>query len=173
MSSVMVPWSSRKRRVLLAKQDPSGGAIQRNVGRLFNEFLASSMVPEMISEPLASLGDRLSGFTPAVNVIKTSGALLVSVETPGMDERDIELTLTREALTIRGERKSCAAEAAPEQEEYVESLFGPFERVVPLNGLTVEEDRVEATASKGVVTINLPLKSSPSAGARKVSIRAE
>lgn len=175
MPSVVVPWSSRKRRVVLAKQDPSGGAIQRNVSRLFNEFLASSMVPELISEPLASLGDRLGGFTPAVNVAKTESCLVVSIEAPGMDERDIELTLTKEGLTIRGDRKPTPRETASEveQEEYIESLYGAFERIVPLAGLAVDEDRVEATASKGMVTISLPLKAAPSGNARKVSIRAE
>ena len=175
MASSVVPWSSKKKRIVLARQDPSGGAIQRNVSRLFNEFLASSIVPELISEPLSSLGDRLSGFSPAVNVIKSATHLLVSVEVPGMDERDVEISLTKEGLTIRGERRAVSALSEPQgdQEEYVESLYGTFERVVPLSGITVDEDRVEATSSKGMVTISLPLKATSVSGARKVSIRAE
>jgi HSP20 family protein len=173
MGSNIVPWSSRKKRVVLARQDPSSGAIQRNVSRLFNEFLTSSIVPELISEPLSSLGDRLSGFSPAVNVRKSMTHLLVSVEVPGMDERDIEISLTTEGLIIRGERRSAVPLAEVEQEEYVESLYGAFERIVPLSGLSVDEDHVEATSSKGVVTISVPLRASSSSGVRKVSIRAE
>lgn len=175
MLSNIVPWSSRKKRIVLAKQDPSSGTIQRNVSRLVNELLASSIVPELISEPLSSLGERLSGFSPAVNVIKSSSHLVISVEVPGMDERDIELSLTKEGLTIRGERRATIPLSASEgeQQEYVESLYGTFERVVPLEGLSVDEDRVEATASKGVVAISLPLKAAGSSVARKVSIRAE
>ncbi len=175
MASNIVPWSSRKKKVLLARQDPASGAIQRHVGRLFNEFLTSSIVPELISEPLSSLGDRLTGFSPAVNVLKSANQLLVSVEVPGMDERDVEISLTTEGLSIRGERRAVFQLAGPdgEQEEYVESLYGAFERIVPLSGLSVDEDRVEATSSKGVVTISLPLRASSASGVRKVSIRAE
>jgi HSP20 family protein len=171
MASNVVPWTSKKRKLTASKDEPSSGALQRHVVRLFNEFLASSLVPEVLSEPLAQFGDRLIGFSPAINVLKTEQELLVSVEVPGMDERDIELSLTKEGLTIRGERKPVWVENTEDAFTYLESQFGMFERVVPLTDIVVDEDRVEATASKGVVTISLPFKASSVSSPRKVSIR--
>jgi len=55
---------------------------------------------------------------------------------------------------------------------YSESEFGPFERIVPLVGLQIQEDRVDATSSKGIVTITLPLKAELEVPAKKVQIRS-
>ena len=173
MASSIVPWTNRKKRISIAKDDPSSGALQRNLGRLFNEFLASSLVPEVLSEPLSQFGDRLSGFNPAVNVLKSHSQIVITIEVPGMDERDIEISLTKDGLTIRGERRAQLPAASAEGESYEESLYGAFERIVPLAGLLVNEDEVEATASKGMVTITLPLAPQASGSVRRVSIRPE
>jgi HSP20 family protein len=103
--------------------------------------------------------------------MKNNSALVVSVEVPGMDEKDIELSLTKDALTIRGERKQSHEEKSEGGWSYVESSFGSFERIVPLNDLLVDEDRVEASASKGIVTITLPLRAGSEGAPKKVSIR--
>ena len=171
MPSQIVPWTTRKKRSMPVREDSTSGAIQRNLGWLFNEFLASSMVPEILSEPLSQFGDRLGGFSPHINVIKTEGELTVLVEVPGMDERDIELSLTKEGLIIRGERKPYHVELDESAFAYVEAQYGAFERIVPLTDLAVDEDRVEATSNKGVVTIVLPFREIPHSSPRKVSIR--
>ena len=173
MSAIVVPWTTRKRKGAGGGEEVSLGLLQRNVSRLFNEFLASSIVPEVLSDPLSQFGEKVSAFQPAVNVSKTSQFLRITVETPGMDERDIELSLTKEALTIRGERRQNVDEEEESVDSYSESLYGAFERVVPLTGVAVDEDRVEATSSKGIVTITLPFKEVTPGGIRKVSIRPE
>ena len=171
MPSQIVPWTTRKRRPTTAREDSTSGAIQRNLGWLFNEFLASSIVPEVLSDPLSQFGDRSGGFSPHINVIRTDGELTVLVEVPGMDERDIELSLTKEGLIIRGERKPHRVEHSDGAFAYVEAQYGAFERIVPLTDLAVDEDRVEATSNKGVVTIVLPFREIPHSSPRKVSIR--
>ena len=124
-----------------------------------------------MSEPLAQLGERLTTFAPTVNVRKTDAAVIVSVEVPGMDERDLEISLTSQGLTIRGERRSDFDERDDQGWNYVESSFGPFERIVPLGGLSVNQDKVEATAAKGIVTITLPILASSETLERKVDIK--
>jgi HSP20 family protein len=173
MSGNIVPWSWKRKRLPLGKDEHAVSALQRQVNRLFAEFSSgSSFLPDFFAEPLAQIGERWSSFAPNVNVNKTEKALVVTVEVPGMDERDIELSLTKDALTIRGERKQSHEEKGEDGWNYVESSYGTFERVVPLNELVVHEDGVQASASKGIVTITLPLKESGAGGAKKVSIRS-
>jgi HSP20 family protein len=139
---------------------------------LFNEVVSgSSILPDFVSEPLAQLGERLTTFAPNVNVRKTETAVIVAVELPGMDERDVEISLTTDGLAIRGERKPDADALEAGEWNYSESEYGPFERIVPLAGLRIQEDRVEATASKGIVTITLPLRGEDDAPPKKVPIR--
>jgi len=173
MNTILVPWTLRRKRVPVGRDDHAG-VLQRQVNRLFNDFVSgSSLLSDFISEPLTQLGERWGAFTPNVNVTKRESALVVAVEVPGMDERDIEISLTREGLTIRGERK----QAHEDHDEkggwrYVESSFGAFERMVPLGDIEIEEDKVEATSSKGIVTITLPFKSAAVSSPKKVTIRA-
>lgn len=148
-------------------------ALQRQINRLFSDFASgSSIIPDFVSEPLAQLGERLSSFVPNVNVAKREDSLLVVVEAPGMDAQDIELSVTRDGLTIRGERKAPYESVGEGEWVYVESSYGSFERIVPLNDLVVDEDAIEATASKGMVTILLPLKSGVSSSGKKLTIRS-
>lgn len=173
MSGNIVPWSWKKKRLPVGKDEHPVSALQRQVNRLFAEFgSGSSILPDFFTEPLAQIGERWNAFAPNVNVTKNNSALVVSVEVPGMDEKDIELSLTKDALTIRGERKQIHEEKSEGGWNYVESSFGSFERVVPLNELVVDEDRVEASASKGIVTITLPFRAGSEGAPKKVSIRS-
>jgi HSP20 family protein len=173
MSGSIVPWRWRKKTVPIGGQQDAVTNLQRQVNRLFNEVISgSTMLPDFVSEPLQQLGERLTTFAPNVNVRKTEAAVIVAVELPGMDERDVEISLTSDGLAIRGERKPDGDMMGGNEWIYSESEFGPFERIVPLTGLRVREDGVEATASKGIVTITLPLQAELEAPVKKVQIRS-
>lgn len=172
MSGSVVPWRWKKKKVPVGGERDSLAALQRQVNRLFNQVVAgSAMLPDFVSEPLAQLGEQLTTFHPNVNVERSVDSIIVSVELPGMDERDVELSLTSDGLTIRGERKPHGLLVGEDSWSYSESTYGAFERVVPLGGLRVLEEGVEATASKGIVTIVLPLQAPMDAPAKKVEIR--
>ena len=172
MTGNIVPWRWKKKKVPVGGQQDAVSNLQRQVNRLFNEVVSgSSILPDFVSEPLAQLGERLTTFAPNVNVRKTETAVIVAVELPGMDERDVEISLTTDGLAIRGERKPDADALDAGEWNYSESEYGPFERIVPLAGLRIQEDRVEATASKGIVTITLPLRGEDDAPPKKVPIR--
>lgn len=172
MSGNVVPWRWKKKRVPVGPEKDAVTNLQKQINRLFNEVVSgSTILPDFVSEPLAQLGERLTTFAPTVNVRKGEGAIIVSVEVPGMDERDIEISLTSDGLAIRGERKPDFDERDDEGWTYVESAYGPFERIVPLGDLRVNQDKVEATASKGIVTITLPLLASSEVSERRVNIK--
>jgi HSP20 family protein len=172
MSGNVVPWRWKKKRVPVGPEKDAVTNLQQQINRLFNEVVAgSSLLPDFMSEPLAQLGERLTTFAPTVNVRKTDAAIVVSVEVPGMDERDIELSLTSQGLTIRGERKPDFDDSDDEGWTYVESSYGVFERIVPLGDLQIRQDKVEATASKGIVTITLPLLAPSEVSERRLNIK--
>jgi HSP20 family protein len=172
MTGNIVPWRWKKKTVPVGGQQDAVSNLQRQVNRLFNEVVSgSSILPDFMSEPLAQLGERLTTYAPNVNVRKTEAAVIVAVELPGMDERDVEISLTTDGLAIRGERKPDADALEEGEWNYSESAYGPFERIVPLAGLRIQEDRVDATASKGIVTITLPLQGEEETPVKKVQIR--
>lgn len=173
MTGNIVPWRWRKKRVPIGPERDAVTNLQKQINWLFSEVISnSSRLPDFMSEPIVQLGERLTSFTPNVNVRKTDAAIIVSIELPGMDERDVEISLTSEGLTIRGERKVQLDEVGEDGWNYAESSYGAFERIVPLGDLRVQEERVEATASKGIVTITLPLRPNGEVQARKVNIKS-
>jgi HSP20 family protein len=117
------------------------GDLQSEMNRMFDGFFGRS-VPGM---------ER--AWTPAVDVYETKDDLVVTVELPGMNDKDIQLSLVGEMLSIKGERAS-----TPQNEEGVyrgERWFGRFERNLSLP-YPVQTDKVKASYRDGVLSINLP-----------------
>lgn len=106
-------------------------------------------------------------FQPTVDVIDEKSHLRVTAEMPGMDARDIELSVEDGALILKGEKK---AEETSEQDGYyrTERSFGSFRRVLPLPD-NVDLKATEANCEKGVLTIRIP--KTKEAEARKIPIR--
>jgi HSP20 family protein len=95
-------------------------------------------------------------FAPAVDVKETAAAVVVKAEVPGMDAKDINISVTGEVLTIKGEKKS---EREEKEENYhlVERHYGSFSRSLVLPA-AVDLDKIEAKYDKGVLTVTCPKK---------------
>jgi HSP20 family protein len=93
---------------------------------------------------------------PAVDVAESPDKITVKAEIPGMEAKDIEISMVGDTLTIKGEKK---AEREEKEENYhlVERSYGSFSRAMKLPA-TVEADKVEATYKNGVLTVILPKK---------------
>ncbi len=87
---------------------------------------------------------------------------------PGLDEKDVEVSLSNDTLTISGEKK---AEKEDKGENYyrLERSYGSFQRVIPLS-TEIEADKVEAAFKNGVLQITLP-KLHLGEGVKKVQIK--
>ncbi|WP_147029558.1 Hsp20/alpha crystallin family protein, partial [Methylobacterium oxalidis] len=90
----------------------------------------------------------------------------VSAELPGLDEKDVELTIDDGVLTLRGEKR---AETTDTQRGYSERSYGRFERVLALP-FAVEEDKVEATFRNGVLSVTLPRSAKAPERGRRIAI---
>ncbi|MGQ9365974.1 Hsp20/alpha crystallin family protein [Azospirillum sp. A39] len=93
---------------------------------------------------------------PHVDIAETADALTITAELPGLDEKDVTLTLLDGVLTLKGEKKA-EKEEKDEQRSYhlVERSYGAFTRSFRLPE-TVDPDKVTATFEKGVLTVTVP-----------------
>ena len=91
---------------------------------------------------------------PHMDVRETDKDIVVEAELPGIDEKDVSLSLQDGVLTIRGEKKH---EHEEEKENYrmMERRYGSFQRSVRLPD-TMDEDKVEASFNNGVLKVSLP-----------------
>jgi len=118
--------------------------IRAEMNRLFDTFFGRPM--------RVGPGDR--AWAPVVDVYETKDELVVSAELPGINEKEIQVSIAGDVLTIRGERTQ---EREMKEENYhrLERFSGKFERNIPLP-IPVETNKVKATYRNGVLEIHLP-----------------
>lgn len=112
--------------------------------RLFDEAL---MRPG--SDWLAGVLDK-----PAMNLVETDTTVTVEMHLPGIKREDVELSISGNMLTIKGERR---AEEEVKEEQYLrrEVHYGSFMRRIPLPD-TADAEHVDATFANGVLKITFP-----------------
>ena len=115
------------------------------INRLFNDFFAWQPFPRAFEE-----GD----WTPAVDISETNKEIVVNAEVPGIDPKDIDISLTGRLLTIKGERKQ-EQEEKDKNYHRIECRYGSFSRSLELPA-DVDAGKVKATYRDGVLKLNLP-----------------
>ena len=100
-------------------------------------------------------GRRTESFTPAVDVIEKDGNMHLMVSLPGLSEKDIELKIDGQVLTIKGERKSQESEAYAYHQR--ESFCGAFSRSFTLPDST-DLESIKADYKNGILNIAMPQK---------------
>jgi HSP20 family protein len=154
----LVPW--RRGWAEASKQNASEGfptvfGLHRQVNRLFEDFFRDFDSP------------RLGGFAtswPAVEVIDSENETRVVAELPGLDDKDIDLSLRDGVLTIRGDKVGQTDGAI-----YSERWHGQFTRSIDL-GPDVEPDKVKASFDKGVLTVILAKRHDEKTEVKKIAI---
>ena len=95
-----------------------------------------------------------SEWLPSMDVSETDGEISVRAELPGLEAKDIDLDISGDMLSIRGEKKK--KEEKKEKDYYSrESYYGSFQRSIRLPA-EVQSDKVEASFKNGVLDIRLP-----------------
>ena len=135
--------------------------LQDRMNRLFRETQGNSQ-----DEPLTS-----SSFAPAVDVYEDEHNVTLKIEVPGIDEKDIDVRIENNTLTVHGERK---IEKEEKEENYrrVERQYGSFTRTFNLP-TTVDAEKVQADYDKGVLKITLPKKAEAKPKQIKVNVGGE
>ena len=140
-------------------------AIQNEMNRLFDNFFND---PFDLA-PITELRRMPAEFSPRVNVSETDTAMQVTAELPGMEDKDIQISLEKDCVVLSGEKKSESEETGKNFHRY-ERSYGSFQRVTPLVS-EIQEDKVEATFKNGVLTITLPKAASAVKAAKKINIK--
>jgi HSP20 family protein len=152
----LIPWRNRGSLTKARERDPFF-ALHDQIDRVFDEFTRGF--------GLSSLGDRGFGW-PSVEVKEDDKRMCVEAELPGLDKNDIEVLLTDNVLTIRGEKR---VEQDDSKRHYSERYFGQFERRIPLSA-EVEADKVEASFKNGVLKVAIPKSKQAQERARRITI---
>jgi len=117
--------------------------------RLFEEFFNDFPLT-------SSFADARENWNPAVDILEKDGNLILRAELPGLTEKQIELKLEGNTLTLKGERKM-DTEDNKNNYHRVESFYGSFLRTFRLPD-TVDMDKISADYKNGVLTITMPQK---------------
>ena len=119
--------------------------LHHDINRLFNDVTRNSNL---------SLVDNKNQHSPSLDICETENELVVTVELPGVEQKDIHVELNNNILTIKGEKK---IERTKEGKNYhlVERSTGNFQRSIQIPFTVVESD-IQATFNAGVLTVTLP-----------------
>lgn len=122
--------------------------MQEQMDRLLNLSWGGSDYPgEDIKEGI---------WQPAVDIYETPENIVIKAELPDVDQKDIDVRIEDNLLTIRGERKH-ESEVKKENYHRIERYFGSFQRSFKLPA-TINQEHVAAACDKGVLTVTLPKK---------------
>jgi HSP20 family protein len=161
----LTPW--RTQGLTPMGRDPFN-LFRREMDRLFDDIFAPAE-PRSFAAP-AQAGSA-AAMWPSIDMHETDQAYIVSAELPGIDQKDIELNLNENALTISGEKRSERREE-DKGRRYSERSFGRFERTIPFD-VEVDADRVEATCENGVLKVTLPKNMQARDKARRIEIKPQ
>ena len=118
-------------------------SLRREMDRLFDNFFATE--PRLVTN---------GHWLPEVDLAENDEEIIARMDIPGMDQKDIKVTMSGDYLTVSGERK----EEKEEKKKHFYSLerrLGAFERTIPIPA-PVDADKIKAEYSKGVLEIHLP-----------------
>jgi HSP20 family protein len=99
---------------------------------------------------------------PAADIYEDDSTVTIKVEVPDLEQKDIEIRVEENALTIKGERRH-SDEIRKENFHRIERYFGPFQRSFSLSP-DLDRDRIQITCDLGILTIIIPKTSGKSAG---------
>ena len=119
--------------------------LHREIDRLFSEFAQG-------------MGPNGANIVPNIEISETDKTIEVSAEMPGLERKDVEISIEDDALTIRGEKR--VEENKDKNVQHSERAYGVFLRVLQLPP-GIDPSSVQATMSNGVLKITIPKPAKP------------
>lgn len=165
--SDLIPWGREKETTPGTGEGREANplaVLQRDINNVFEAFW------QKVESGWNGRTNVVGMFGPSTDVAEADKSVEVTVELPGMTEKDIEVSLSGDAMTIRGEKKI-------EHEEKRKGLYlsersyGAFYRTIPLPP-GVDTEKADARFKNGVLTITLPKTPEAQAKVKRISVKA-
>lgn len=130
--------------------------LRREIDKMFEDFLPIRREREMV-------------FFPKIDLYEDENEIVLKAELPGLDKKDIDITVTENEIHLKGERKE---ETEKKKENFYrkEICYGKFERSIPLP-VEVDPEKVEAEFKEGILEIKMPKKEEAKRKVRKIEIK--
>ena len=157
----LIPWKREDQPLARRSEDTDPFLqVQRRMNGLFDEFFGRS--------PSDMWNGMNGAFAPQIELSETGKEVRVAAELPGLDEKDVEVTLSGDLLTIKGEKKH---EQEEEKGDYYHSerTYGYFQRSVQLPQ-GIDAEKAKAKFKKGVLKVSIPKKPDAQSNRRKIQL---
>jgi HSP20 family protein len=168
----LIPWRTKNRendqssRELSPRSHELSPAVdfRREMDRLFDSFFREPFWPSSSEGVFGGL----TAWSPSLDVAETDDEVAVRAEIPGVDPKDLNISVSGSRLVISGEKKE-TKESKEKDFHRRESYYGSFTREVQLPS-GIDANNIDATYADGVLTVRL--KKSPEAAAKKIPVKA-
>lgn len=120
----------------------------------------------------ADLFPSMTSWMPAMEITENADELMVSAELPGMDRKDVDISVDDGVLTISGEKTTETKEGDEKKYHLVERNYGSFQRSFTLPK-SVEASKISAEFAQGVLKVRLPKSAEVKNKGRKIEIAAK
>lgn len=136
--------------------------MRKEMEGLFDRFLA----------PMPRMGEssmlETKTWSPSIDIEETDKAFVVKADVPGVEPKDLDVSVKDNVLVLRGEKKE-EKEKKEKNFHRVERFSGSFFRAIPMPAET-DMEKISATSAKGVVTITIPKK--PGVEAKRIPVES-
>jgi HSP20 family protein len=166
----LIPWRKKTEALSPVREPAAFDVLHRQMNDLLENFF----------EGFGSLGrwpslhrdfGVSSDASPNFEVSETDDEVEVKAELPGLEEKDVEVLLDENLLTIRGEKKD-EREEKKRNYYFSEVSYGQFQRSIPLPA-GIDRDKAKATFKKGVLRLTLPKTEPAASQRRRIDIKSE
>lgn len=161
----LIPWA-RKGEASEGKTNETNpiASLQREMNQVFENFLSR------FGRPFATLDWPWGQSEAKSDVVQADNAVEISIELPGLEMKDIEVSVADDMLTVKGEKR---IERQEEKKGYYlsERSYGAIYRAIPLPP-GVDGSKADASFKNGVLTIRLPQTPEAQAKVRRVEVKA-
>jgi HSP20 family protein len=145
------------------------GPLRSQMNRLFDDFFGGFPgLPMMPPSPMMAA----VVVAPRIEVSETDKELQITAELPGIDPKNVEVTLEDDVLTIRGEKEAQKEEGEDRDYHLTERSYGTFVRYLRLP-FRADPQQVRASFKDGVLTLTIPKPDECQQGAHRIEVKAD
>ena len=146
------------------------GSFRSELDRLFDRFGFPSLRRMFEIEPTWRPTTSFTFSAPAIDLSEDDNAYRISAELPGLDAKDVDVSVSGNTLVLKGEKRQ-EKEEKDKNYHFSERAYGSFQRAFELPA-SIDRDKIAADFSKGVLTISLPKTPDAQQQQKKIEVKS-